>query len=96
MATLTNCNYGRFLKARYIEGHGLLATDPDAAAGIFFELLHEVQMPLYMRAQCNSILATLADDIEPPMVMLAMRAMCLNYSSKLALAIWRPKSGNSG
>ena len=31
---------------------------------IFVELLHEVILPLYMRAQCNSILACIADDVD--------------------------------
>ena len=52
-----------FLNTRYNTAHDLLATDVDAAERIFISLLQQSRLPLWKRAQCNLLLASIGSEL---------------------------------
>lgn len=55
-------NTERFLNTKYSNAHALLQTDADTAETLLLELLQEPRLPLWKRAQCNMILASISED----------------------------------
>lgn len=64
MPSRAHTNTYAFYKARYDHALEQLDEEGDAAERTFLDLLHHPQLPLYMRAQCNSILACIENDVD--------------------------------
>ncbi|KAI7258652.1 hypothetical protein KC343_g5129 [Hortaea werneckii] len=55
-------NLERLLVTRYRNAHELLETDVDAAEQGLLSLLNEPRLPIWMRAQCNMLLAGITEE----------------------------------
>ncbi|KAI7223816.1 hypothetical protein KC343_g7396 [Hortaea werneckii] len=60
-------NLERFLVTRYRNAHELLETDVDAAEQGLLSLLTEPRLPIWMRAQCNMLLAAITEEYSEAM-----------------------------
>ncbi|KAK4507238.1 hypothetical protein PRZ48_000973 [Zasmidium cellare] len=54
-------NFERWCQFRFKEAHRLLTDDAYAAEDRFMELLTEPRIPMWMRVQCNAVLASITD-----------------------------------
>ncbi|KAI7331522.1 hypothetical protein KC315_g5094 [Hortaea werneckii] len=60
-------NLERFLVTRYRNAHELLETDVDAAEQELLSLLNEPRLPIWIRAQCNMLLAAITEEYNDAM-----------------------------
>ncbi|KAI7197913.1 hypothetical protein KC316_g3664 [Hortaea werneckii] len=60
-------NLERFLVTRYRNAHELLETDVDAAEQELLGLLNEPRLPIWIRAQCNMLLAAITEEYNEAM-----------------------------
>ncbi|KAI6791897.1 hypothetical protein KC363_g4569 [Hortaea werneckii] len=76
-------NLERFLVTRYRSAHALLETDADAAEQALLVLLQEPRLPLWMRVQCNLILAGITEDYN--------EAMCYLRDARTSLRLFKER-----
>ena len=70
-------NLERFLVTRYRNAHELLETDVDAAEHGLLSLLTEPRLPIWIRAQCNMLLAAITEEYGEAMRYLGDARPCL-------------------
>ncbi|KAI7200850.1 hypothetical protein KC316_g4196 [Hortaea werneckii] len=74
-------NLERFLVTRYRNAHELLETDVAAAEQELLGLLNEPRLPLWIRAQCNMLLAGLTEEYS--------KAMCYLRDARGSLSLFK-------
>ncbi|KAI6825004.1 hypothetical protein KC340_g11352 [Hortaea werneckii] len=74
-------NLERFLVTRYKNAHELLETDVNSAEQELLSLLHEPRLPLWIRAQCNMLLAGLTEEYS--------EAMCYLRDARGSLSLFK-------
>ncbi|KAI6821413.1 hypothetical protein KC367_g2437, partial [Hortaea werneckii] len=74
-------NLERLLVTRYQNAHELLETDVNSAEQELLSLLHEPRLPLWIRAQCNMLLAGLTEEYS--------EAMCYLRDARDSLSLFK-------